>query len=238
MRQYILCALSVCSMSAMQHLEQQALLVGVVRGQESFIPINNDHQRPDPIELTHFVRQPAIEHVPPLILGNKTFDKTAVNNLSQDQIKQIMAMASPSCIARCWGLSNQVVTEEQMKQIDAMPENIKKDLQIKTLRIKGSCCVGKVETDCCKKWACQTGIYGFLAALAIFTFGGIGYTCTAIETCGSLWGLNIVVPSVAITAISPSVGEGANCCYYRCCAEREVYEHKKSEGSVSNKGNL
>lgn len=143
-----------------------------------------------------------IEKHCPLAIGNKIFNKTDLEKLSEKRIDALIDISNPPCCLRMVGISNNVLTPFSVDVLRGMPKKIKKDLIIQRCSYDKIIDDTRIErcvdvTTCCsvgatavEGWAwIATGCSMANATLLGFTFGWFGAVaapcavCTAYSCC-------------------------------------------------------
>ena len=121
-------------------------------------------------------------------------------------------------------MSDQVISYENVKILNKMPDSIKKGMEVKVLRVNNSCCINEppIPIDA---WAGR-------AALSTFVLSGLGgfaFCMSMFFTTNCPWSYCMIPIAVVPPVCAAACGECSNCIYHRYCVEREIYKYDDSK---------
>lgn len=169
--------------------------------------------------LTPVLQQPK-ELPTPLVIGNKAISQRRLLKLSDDQQEELHRISHPGTIARCFGYNSQVISPQDVKTINTMPDWIRKDMKVKVLTVNHSCCVsGPVDRhdNYTGKAAALTGIASGLAGCVFYTVMFFGPNCP--------WSFCAIPIAGVPPMCAAGCAECSSCIYHRYYAERQEYAY-------------
>ena len=145
----------------------------------------------------------------PIIVGNKTFNKSDLEKFSEKRIDDLIEISNPPCCLRIVGMSHNVVTPFDVDRLKGMPKAIKKGMTVQR------CSYDKIIDDTRVGRCANATTYCSVGAPAVEGCIWISTGCTM--STAVLWGLvcgwfgAAAAPCVLCSAYS--------CCEVCCCKD-------------------
>lgn len=167
----------------------------------------------------------------PIIVGFKRFGEKELNELDPEKRIALHKIAHRSCVERCFGLDYHTITAEERKSIESFSDDIKGKMNFEVIPIKDSSSIGGNDlltprdvcmcdnrggkTPSCSLMGC---VFGSCLGLATGFAGGFA----ALLTNKGIF-MILCAPAAASPICCCVSAEVCACAYYRCCAEREIW---------------
>ena len=184
-----------------------------------------------PSEKNKFEKIALEPNTEPIVVGFKKFSEKELQKMSPEERELLHSIAHRSCIQSCFGLDSHTITTQERKKIENFKSDIHGKMNFEVIPIRRSSLIDSDDslTPCdacmCHKpegKSASNGLAGcmFGGIFGVMTAVGGGIAAFVAKNCIFL---TLCVPGGAIPVCCCVSAEVCTCAYYRCCAEREIW---------------
>lgn len=144
----------------------------------------------------------------PLVVGNKTFNKSDLEKVAESQLDDLIKIANPHCCLRLCGINSGTITPYDFDKLRGMPKKIRKEMII------NRCSYDKIVDGKRVEYCTDATTCSVVGVTAAEGWGWMATGCSLSNT--TLWGLFCVWVGAAAT---PCLCCTAYTCGEVCCCK-------------------